>query len=203
MDLFSHHLKQLELRLKAYIDRKIAAVVKMGSYSASSADGKGDKIRGYETEGTDEEKYDYEGRRMLPFGMRSVPPNDTYGVWVGVAGGATTGVILAGDTDRYGPSDLAVGEVAIYNKTSGTLIKLDKDGNVAITSASGKLITINGSDHPLPKWNDFEAALSAALGTISPTNTGGPILTDGGTLMTQLATKLNTSVYDSSKAKNG
>lgn len=123
----------------------LALLVKLLPYSRSTADGVGDKVQGYTTEGSDEQPYDYDGRRMFPFGIRSVPPKGVQAVWLGVAGESGNGVIVAAESSRFGPSDLADGEVCLYNKVTGATIKIDKNGAVTASDPNGAQMKLDGN----------------------------------------------------------
>lgn len=148
-------INKLREELKRYVDERIASIVKYLPYSVNSADGTGDAVKGYPTEGTDEQAYDFAARRVFPFGIRSRPPVGTTGVWIGKAGHTGDGVIVAAESSRFGPSNLNDGEVAIYNKTNGTTILLDQNGNIKITPGSGATIQLGG--------NSFSMVLSSLI----------------------------------------
>ena len=84
-------------------------------------------------------------RRLWPFGIRSVPPSGVEAAVVFANADPTHGLMVGAEGTGYGPSDLATGETALYCKAAGTVVKLDGDGNVTISSASGKTVTINGA----------------------------------------------------------
>lgn len=137
-------IRQLRAELKEYIKEKIAAgVIKYGLYSRSTASGEGDAIRGYQTDGPDEQSYDFAGRRVFPFGIRSRPPSGTWGVWIGKGGRSGDGVIVGAESSRFGPSNLNDGEVAIYNKVTGCTILLDQNGNVVINGGTLKVARVS------------------------------------------------------------
>lgn len=135
-------LRALREELRNYVDGRLATMVKILPYSRSTASGTGDKLQGYPTAGSDEQKYDFEGRRVEPFGLRSVPPAGVMGAWVGVD---ASGLILGAESSRFGPSGLNDGEVALYNKISGVSILLDKNGAITITDKGGAQIKLDGS----------------------------------------------------------
>lgn len=205
-------IRELKEWVKGYVREKIAAgLVKYGAYSRSTASGENDKISGYQTEGADEQAYDFEGRRVFPFGIRSLPPKGTWGVWIGKGGESGDGVIVGAESSRFGPSDLADGEVAIYNKVNGCIIKLDQNGGIAITAAGGQLLTLNGSTYSLPQWDSFASVLytaANAVGAITApvstlVDTAAAVNTIIGAFKT-LATAMTTNTnYKSTKAKNG
>src|SRR5262249_30523066 len=149
--------------------------------------GETDKIRGYKTEGADEEAYDYDGRRMYPFGVRAVPPAGTDAIRIAVSGGPSKGVIIAGDSRRYGPSDLSDGEVAFYNKVKDCLIELLQTGDITIDTPSGQTVILQGGTHGIAREGDpvkvtipastFVVAVAAGAATLnaSPVDVTGTI----------------------------
>jgi phage gp45-like len=188
---------------KGFIEKAIASgIVKYGLYSRSTASGEGDAIRGYETEGSDEQPYDFAGRRVFPFGIRSLPPSGTWGVWIGKGGRSGDGVIVGAESSRFGPGNLQDGEVAIYNKVNGCVIKLDQNGAVSINAASGQTVNINGTTYSLPQWDTFMTAFAAFLNTLkSVTNATASVVATAATTMDTART--GASGWKSTAAKNG
>lgn len=204
-------IRDLKEWAKGFVRERIAAgLVKYGAYTRSTASGEHDKISGYQTEGSDETPYDFEGRRVFPFGLRSRPPSGTWGVWVGRGGESGDGVIVGAESSRFGPNDLKDGEVAFYNKVTGTLIKLDENGAISITAAGGQLLTLNGSTYSLPQWDDFATALDAFIDALAGI-TGVATLTQCATALNNIGSAAATlkglmsahGDYKSTKTKNG
>jgi phage gp45-like len=111
-------------------------------------------------------------------------------------------VVVGAESSRYGPSDLKDGEVAVYNKVTGTIVKLDENGAVSITAAVGQLVTINGSDYALPKWDAFMTAFTAFLTTLKTvTNATAAVVASAASTMDGART--GASDWKSTKAKNG
>src|SRR5262245_49091155 len=72
-------------------------------------------------------------RLMQWFGFRSAPPEQgSEAVVCTGRGGASNALVPAVDNLQLGPLDLKDGEAAMYNSVSGTIVKLDQDGNVTI-----------------------------------------------------------------------
>jgi phage gp45-like len=160
-------LAAMEERLRSYIDQRLANTIEYTQYSRSSALGAGDKTKGHRTEGAGEQEYDHEAQRLQHFGLRSLPPAGTWCVRIGASGSSTNSLIVAEDpVDRYGPQDLEDGEVAIYNKVTGCIIKLDKDGNVEITAAAGKNITATASGAGVVHLNATAVTGAVKLGPV-------------------------------------
>lgn len=134
-------IRDVKIEILETVREWLANRIEWGPFTISSATGNDDKIAGYPSDGEDDQDYEHEVKRMQHFGFRSRPPKDTWAVFLGVGGGATNKASVAEDSDKYGPSDLDDGEVALYNKVSGALIKIDKDGNIAITAGANVTIT--------------------------------------------------------------
>lgn len=86
-------------------------------------------------------------RRMWPFGIRSVVPPRVEAITVGPMASEAQKVMIAAESDTYGPDDLAEGEVAIYSSAhkEGAVcyVKLDKNGQIAIRAKNAQKITID------------------------------------------------------------
>jgi len=102
-------------------------------------------------------------RVFQDFGFRSALPPGTEIIVGAPRGGATNAVVLASDNMGHGPTDLAEGEVAVYNKVSGTVIKLDKDGTITITAGAGKDVIVNGGTRAVARLNDPVSASAAMV----------------------------------------
>lgn len=197
--MYDGRLRALEEKLKRYIDDRLATAVKIRPYSVSSADGTTDKVKGYDN---DEQKYDADGQRMWPFGIRARPPAGVDAVWIALGGRNKSGhgVIVGAESKGYGPGDLADGEVALYNKVSGCVVRLNADGT----------ISINGTTYSAPQWDAFAAALDAFLTSLAGITTPitlanvisaiGTIVTAAGTLKGLM---MGNSDYKSTKVKWG
>jgi hypothetical protein len=160
--------RRLFERMMDRVREMFANTIQFARYTLSTEKGLEDKIEGFKTLDPDEERYDLVGRRVFPFGVRSRPPKGVHALWVRV-GRSTNGVIVGAESDRYGPASLKDGEVAFYNKISGTLILLDENGKVSITAATGQVLELNGNSFSLPKTETLLAAiggLSQALATV-------------------------------------
>jgi phage gp45-like len=200
IDIFRE--RRLREEMKEYVRQQTRNVVQFTRMTKNTPSGKGDQVHGHRVEGADASDYDYPVRRMQHFGLRSLPPAGVWVVRVGGVGG--NAVIVAEESDRFGPTNLNDGEVCIYNKVNGCTILLDQNGAITINAANGQTVNVNGNGHPLPVWDTFEADLKAALATIpKAASTAYPGLSDSGTLMTTLTAKLGNSSYESTKAKNG
>jgi phage gp45-like len=197
--MFDGRLRALEEKLKKYVDERLATMLKIRPYSVTSTDGTTDKVEGYKN---DEESYDLDGQRMWPFGIRSRPPQGVDAVWLAVGGRnrSSHGVIVGADSKGYGPGDLQDGEVAIYNKVSGTIIKLDASGGITITAATGQVVNINGSTYSAPQWDDFVGVLKAFTASLKVATTIANVATAATTLDTALD---GHGLYKSSRVKWG
>jgi phage gp45-like len=137
-------LRELRTELAELARQLVANAIQFTQFTRSTSSGEHDKVAGYRTEGVGEQPYDYEVRRLQHFGFRSCPPSDVWAVRVAATGGATNNVTVAEDSTRYGPSDLGDGEVAVYCKTQGVLVRLSTDGSVKITDKSGAELQLDG-----------------------------------------------------------
>lgn len=139
-------------------------------------------------------------RFLQDFGFRSRPVvSGGECVVVAPRAGATNAIALAADNLGHGPTDLKEGEVAVYCKVNGTVIRLTEDG-LSLAAASPKDVTVNGGTQPVARQGDavqikpkvaggalalwmsqVEAFINgAAAGTVTPlsdTFVGGPGLT--------------------------
>lgn len=143
MDIFKL-AAELRQEIKRATHQASAVIAKLAAYSLSSADGITDKVQGYGVDAADSAPYDYDGRRIFPFGIRSRPPKGVEAVWIAVTGGSANGVIVGAESSRFGPSDLADGESCFYNKVNGCEIRLKADGSVNIKDGGGTTLTLPG-----------------------------------------------------------
>lgn len=101
-------------------------------------------------------------RLLQWFGFRSAPP--TQGTECAVTtsrGGTSNRLCLAADNLTHGPLDLKDGESAVYNAKSGTIVKLDVDGNVTIIPGAGAKVKLgDGDDADIDKVALFTALKS-------------------------------------------
>lgn len=168
LDWVTRQINALEERVKRYVDDRLASSLEYTQYSRSSKLGSGDKTVGHKADGAGERDYDHDAQRMQHFGLRSLPPKGTWCIRLAAAGGNTNGVIVAEDPgNRYGPQDLEDGELALYNKVTGCVIKLDKNGKVTITASAGQIVAINGQSWSAPQWEQFIVALSGFLTSLA------------------------------------
>jgi phage gp45-like len=127
--------------IRDLVIQSIAWLAHYSKVATSSADGQSDEIEGRSE--PDEPSYQVPVRRMGPFGIRSRPPAGVEAFVIYLGGGATRGVMLGAESAKYGPSDLAEGEVAIYCIKAGTALKLDKDGAITATGQGASQIQID------------------------------------------------------------
>lgn len=188
----------------------LTATVRVAKVAKSSADGTGDTVQGHEDGAPSDEQFDLAARRIWPFGIRSVPPAGVDAVWVR-SGGSTNGVMVGAESSRFGPSDLADGEVALYNKTAGVLVRLGSDGTVNITAGVGKTVNVNGSTYSMLQTesllSDLTAWVTAINAVIASNCVNGAALsgyTGHATAIAAFATALGAAgAYKSTLAKNG
>lgn len=81
-------------------------------------------------------------RMMQWFGFRSRPvASGGEAVVVAPRGGTTNAVVVAADHMGYGPTDLAEGEVAVYDR-SGSVIRLHTNGDVTVIPKAGAKVKL-------------------------------------------------------------
>lgn len=127
--------------VRGMIAQHVGRMVRFARVSVNTASGDGDSVHGHQP-GDEEEEYQYQIRRLWPFGIRSRPPAGVDAVVVHAFGGATNGIMVGAESPEYGPGDLAEGETAIYCKASGTVIRLDKDGAITVETKANQAINI-------------------------------------------------------------
>ncbi len=171
-------LGNIAAELRAYVDMKaraaIARLVHFTYFSGSSASGTSDTV---ECDHEDPDAGTYLVRRMQHFGFRSRPPKGVAVIRLGNYEAAGNSVIVAEESDRYGPGDLEDGEVALYNKVTGTEIRIDVDGNIKIDAGPGKDVIVNGGTAKVARVGDqitasspivtWASQVDAALTTLS------------------------------------
>jgi len=128
--------------VKEYLRNALARVWSWTYFTGNSADGTKDSVA---SDKTDSNAPSFSARRMQHFGFRSLPPSGVAAIRLGNIGAASNSVIIAEESSRFGPSDLKDGEVAIYNKVTGCVIKMDQNGAVSVTGAPNQNITVSAS----------------------------------------------------------
>lgn len=118
----------------------------------------------------DQSKETTQVRRIEPWGLRWRPPSGVMGAILRAAGGVSNGMLIGISTKRYGPANLAQGEVELYCVATGTSVKLDKDGKITITAASGQDVVVNGGTLKVAREHD---ALN--VGTLTGMSPAGPV----------------------------
>jgi phage gp45-like len=176
----------------------------------SSADGNADQVE-YHSGDPDQKVGAQPVRRMEPFGLHSVPPEGLPSAVVYANASPNAGMIVGVDGTRYFPAGLANGETAVYNKITGCYILLDDDGAIAATSATGKVVSINGTTYSMLATDTFLTDLKtwvAAVNAVLASNcvNGAPLA--GYAAQSVALGAFNTSLgvagsYRSTKAKNG
>jgi phage gp45-like len=137
-------LRRLRTELKFYVQQRVASSIRFAQVSLNSATGYDDAVQGHQT--TEEEQpggYQYQVRRLWPFGIRSRPPAGVDAAVVHAFGGSTNGMMVGAESPQYGPDDLEDGETAIYSSVNASVLLADEDGNTAITSATDGDVTID------------------------------------------------------------
>lgn len=137
----------------------------------------------------------------MHFGFYSRPKDGARG-WVLKADGQGNTSLLVCWRDKQYELTLQKGEVGVQNAFGASTL-WDKNGNIIETPSGSGTVQLAGSTYSLLKTEDFLNALKAALSTILASNTGGNILSDGGTAITTLTSAITAGTYKSTKAKNG
>lgn len=131
--------------VRAHVFGRVASVIRFAQVTVNTASGDGDAVQGNQT--TDEEApgdYQYQVRRLWPFGIRSRPPAGVDAAVVHAFGGSTNGMMVGAESPEYGPDDLQDGEVCIYAKKAGARIKIDVDGKITIDAPDTADVVVNG-----------------------------------------------------------
>lgn len=150
----------------SWIREGMSRLIGASPVAATSASGENDALEDDGEPG--EPRSQWRARRIWPFGIRSRPPAGTWAVFIKPRGGAGKAVMIGAESSAYGPDDLDVGEVGIYCKATGTLIKLDANGKITIDAASGQDVVVNGGTLEVARKTDpvrITAAPGGALAT--------------------------------------
>lgn len=135
-------IRALRAELLVAIEDRLARVGWFAKVATTSATGERDTVEGQVAK-SGEQPTGVTGRRVEPFGFRSVPPVGIMAAVVRLMARATSGVqVGVSASNPYGPSDLEDGEVAIYCKAIGALWKFDKNGKVSVSSSTGQPIQL-------------------------------------------------------------
>ncbi len=122
------NIGEMYAQLREYVDLRmrasIARLVHFTYFSGASSSGTEDSV---ECDHTDSNSGSYAVRRMQHFGFRSRPPKGVAAIRLGNFEAASNSVVVAEDSSRYGPGDLEDGEMALYNKVTGTEIWQGRD----------------------------------------------------------------------------
>ena len=144
--------------IRDFVYQAVGWVVSYSRVAKSSAGGNDDEVEGRSE--PDEPSYQIPVRRLWPFGLRSRPPAGVEAVIVLVNGGATRAVMVGAESAKYGPSDLAEGEAALYGATAA-VIRIWTDGRITI-DGDGADVVVNGGGAKVHRVGDHGDA-----GTIS------------------------------------
>jgi phage gp45-like len=141
---------------KAYVDRKIIGLFGWTQTTNASAGGEADQVESCD-EGVDPgtaEKSQRQTTRVEPFGHRARGPKGLRALWLKL-GESNVFFIGFGPSEKYGPQDLDVGEVAVYNVTKA-LIRLWKLGKLTVDSdvSASQDVVVNGGTLPVARKTD-------------------------------------------------
>jgi len=129
--------------VREMIKALIAPLIRKTTLGSTTADGKGDRARGYER-GQGDPDYGFDVRRMQEYGFTSWVPVDSEIVAVAI-GGATHGtrIAIASETPGAAPTLEKEGEAALYNAKAdgGTSYQLFKGNGylILVPTSSGKV----------------------------------------------------------------
>lgn len=117
--------------------------------------------------------------RQEPWGHRGRPPKGVRALCLKF-GSSNVVFIGVAPTQAYGPQDLDVGEVAVYN-VSKALIRLWKDGHLTVDADTGKDVVVNGGSAKVGRVGD-----TVDIGTFAFTSTpaAGPGVSGGTAVLT-------------------
>lgn len=135
-------------------------------------------VAGSSTENEDEPQARDETERFQQYGVSSHPSKDAEALCLAVGGNPDHVVVICVDDRRYRPTGLEEGEVVLYTKGHGILLKLDKDGKVHLGSdaASDALALASKVDarvDTLQAAHDGHIHITTA--TVGPSPTPGTI----------------------------
>lgn len=171
----------LRTELKNLFEQQISGLFGWTLTSHTTAMGDGDQVQT-----SDENKSQRPARRIEQWGVRGVPPRKLRTLWVRLG---TSNVLYIGvaPTSRYGPTDLAAGETAVYSEQIEKALHATSDGDCKLAAKNGRRVHINGNDYVGVKWSDgsgvpltdqgFVGALYTFLNSVSAATTAAQIAT--------------------------
>jgi len=197
-------IAKLRREVTTQIDNTVARLFGWTLTSSSSSMGDKDSVQTGDEPDSEGKQGQRPVRRIEPWGLRTRPPAKVRSLWLRLG---SSNVVFLGiaPTTAYGPDSIEEGETAMYCSAGGTEVRLDKDGNVKITSASGKLVTVNGDDYSLPKWDDYMTGLSSFLSALKTDMTAANAgsLVGNPAIIAFEGAIAGAQQYKSTKAKNG
>lgn len=98
-----------------------------------------------------------------PWGVHARVPKGEQTLLFGISGVPEARVLLATSGDRR-PTDLAVGELAVYHPPTGAEVRFKSDGSIEISAAGGPVVVT--ADTIQFDAQTIEAALGATLGVV-------------------------------------
>src|ERR1051326_5697188 len=119
-------------QLRAYVDQRIGNLFGITSLARVSSMGDSDAV--FSSDSDSAQRFNH---RIEPWGLRSVPATKSRAFWFKLTPSNTFYFGIA-PSKNFGPIDLEEGETALYCGTSGTIIKLQKDGNITIMENATK-----------------------------------------------------------------
>lgn len=153
-------------------------------------------VAGSSTDSEDDVQVRDELERFQQYGMSSAPSKDAEAICMAVGGSPDHMVVIAVDDRRYRPTGLEEGEVVLYTKDHGVLLKLDKDGKVHLASdaATDALALASLVDDRLTTLQaKYDAHIHITTATVGPSPTPG-VIAPTTSLVNPLASVASTKV---------
>lgn len=155
---WTEEMAELRAWVRGWVEQKLTTMFISTTLSNSSALGDSDAMTL-----ADDTKGQRPVVRHEPYGHRSRPTTDVrvFGIRFGSSNVVFLGI---GPTQKYGPQDLEMGEVAIYSEQIVKAMHLDKNGQNNINSKSGQDVVVNGGTAKVARVGDGSKIISALGG---------------------------------------
>lgn len=157
------------MNLQAWIEAKLQALV--GFYFVDESSPNRDSFVETHPAQAPAQKGRLRARRMWPFGIRSLPPRGVEAITVGPMASQQK-VIIAAESNAYGPTDLAEGDTALYSSAHKedvvAILLIYADGNIRVqtSKANCHVVVKPGSSGKVKLGDDVDGNLdSVALYT--------------------------------------
>lgn len=184
------------------VERSLEGLIRVGRVSSVNVDRHTAQVK-LEDDGAQAVSYDLQVLVTRP-GDYSLPPADALVVCLLVPGPSGDGYVLGA---IYSEADAAPTNDADRRIVSGPV------NSATVIFENDGVVEVNGDDHPLPKWDDFEAELKQLLSDLNQAlqlgTAGSPAkqqLVGAATIAAKIVAfnaKIDAATFDSTKAKNG